>query len=427
MPPVPEPSSDDTYPLALGTAVGVELEYMIVDADTLNVCPIADELIKAIAGTYQSEAEPDGPHGTISWSNELALHVIELKTTRPVPSVTSLAHEFHRHLRLMSDILRAFNARLMPAAMHPWMNPDTDLTLWPHDYSPVYHAYDRIFSCRGHGWANLQSTHVNLPFSNDDEFGRLHAAIRLVLPILPALTASSPIADGAPTGFADTRIQAYRQNADRIPSIVGRIIPEQAFTRADYERDILNPMYRDIAPQDPDRILQYEWLNSRGCIARFDRGSIEIRLIDIQECPAADIAVVDLLMLLVHSLTNATPAEQAAQRACHTDSLAETLLNCARHGEQTVITDREYLKAIRYSTNEACAPTAGEVWQYIINRLVEPSNPNRCMLDTILEHGPLSRRILKSLDNTPEPTHAQLAAVYRILCHCLDTNQQFTP
>ena len=50
----------------------------------------------------------------------------------------------------------------------------------------MYEAYDRIFDCRGHGWANLQAVHLNLPFSGDEEFGRLHAAIRLVLPIMPA-------------------------------------------------------------------------------------------------------------------------------------------------------------------------------------------------------------------------------------------------
>ena len=62
-------------------------------------------------------------------------------------------------------------------------------------------AFDRIFSCQGHGWANLQSMHINLPFADDAEFGRLHAAIRFLLPLLPGLTASSPVMDGAVTGI----------------------------------------------------------------------------------------------------------------------------------------------------------------------------------------------------------------------------------
>lgn len=420
---VPTHSNDSnyTYPITLGSAVGIELEYMIVDADTLNVRPIADELIRAVAGVYQSDAEPDGPDGAISWSNELALHVIELKTTNPVPDLDSLAAGFHRQLRHMTDILSPFNARLMPTAMHPWMDPHTELRLWPHEYSPVYAAYDRVFSCRGHGWANLQSTHVNLPFGNDDEFGRLHAAIRLMLPIIPAIAASSPIADGQPAGLADTRIETYRHNADRIPSIAGQVIPEAVFSRRDYERDIFARIYRDIAPLDPDGILQHEWLNSRGGIARFDRGSIEIRLIDIQECPAADIAIVHLIMRVVDALTKNEWSSQAEQRTRETDALASLLLECTRLGEQAVIADPRYLAAFGIASDTTADPTAGQLWQSLADRLIPHNDPHRPALDTIFTHGTLSTRILRSL------AHSDLPTTYRTLCNCLDHNDLFVP
>ena len=54
--------------------------------------------------------------------------------------------------------------------MHPWMDPRA-ASLWPHEYGEVYAAYDRIFDCRRHGWANLQSVHLNLPFADEREFG----------------------------------------------------------------------------------------------------------------------------------------------------------------------------------------------------------------------------------------------------------------
>ena len=50
-------------------------------------------------------------------------------------------------------------------------------------------------------------------------------------------------------------------------------------------------MYDDIAPLDPDAVLQHEWLNARGAIARFDRNTIELRVLDVQECPRADLAI----------------------------------------------------------------------------------------------------------------------------------------
>ena len=88
----------------------------------------------------------------------------------------------------------------MPTAAHPFMDPMKETKIWPHENNEVYAIYNKIFDCRGHGWSNLQSTHLNLPFYDDEEFAKLHAAVRLVLPILPALCASSPILDGKLTG-----------------------------------------------------------------------------------------------------------------------------------------------------------------------------------------------------------------------------------
>jgi len=73
---------------------GVELEYMIVDAASLDVRPITDRVLHEVAGEYLSEIEM----GKISWSNELALHVIELKTNGPASSLTGLSAEFQSHV-----------------------------------------------------------------------------------------------------------------------------------------------------------------------------------------------------------------------------------------------------------------------------------------------------------------------------------------
>ncbi|HEY5623468.1 MAG TPA: glutamate-cysteine ligase family protein, partial [Gammaproteobacteria bacterium] len=258
-------------------ATGVELEYMIVRQDSLDVEPIADVLLHRVAGAYEAEVAL----GPLAWSNELAMHVLEFKTNGPTVDLPGSVPDFDDHVRRANRLLGELGACLMPTAMHPWMDPHAELRLWPHEYSPVYEAFNRIFDCSGHGWANLQSAHVNLPFASDEEFGRLHSAIRLVLPLVPALAASSPIVDGRVTGTLDTRLDVYRTNTRRIPSVTGRVIPEPAMTRAEYEARILEPMYRAIAPHDPDGILRHEWLNARGAIARFDRGAIEIRVIDV--------------------------------------------------------------------------------------------------------------------------------------------------
>jgi carboxylate-amine ligase len=399
---------------------GVELEYMIVDRDSLDVRPIADEVLHAVAGAYESEVEING----LAWSNELVLHVIELKTIGPARSLNGLADLFQRDVRRINDLLAPHAARLMPTAAHPWMDPATEARLWPHEYNAVYEAFNRIFNCQGHGWSNLQCVHLNLPFANDEEFGRLHAAIRLLLPIMPALAASSPILDGRATGAADSRLEAYRTNSCRVPSIAGHVIPEAVFTQRDYEAQILEPIYRDLAPHDPDATLRYEWANARGAIARFMRNTIEIRVLDIQECPQADLAILRLIIAVLRALVDERWTSHADQCAWTVGSLEPIFLTTVRDAGQAIIADEAYLAALGLKDVHRC--TAGDLWRNLFERLSPPAERNSAdsaPLRAILEEGCLSRRILRALGD--DPSRARLAAVYAELCDCLATGRQF--
>lgn len=409
-----------TTPLGLFEGIGIELEYMIVDRESLSVRPIADELLKQVGGGYELQVEL----GPVAWSNELALHVIEMKCNGPVRSLSGLGTLFHEHVGRMQQLLRPSSARLLPTAMHPWMNPERELRLWPHENDIVYQTFDRIFDCRGHGWSNLQSMHINLPFSNDDEFGRLHAAMRMLLPILPALAASSPLVEGKRTGFLDTRVDVYRNNARRVPSVTGLVIPEPVFTRADYEQKLLEPMYRDLAPHDPEGILRHEWANARGCIARFERMAIEIRLLDLQECPQVDLAIAAAVVGAVKDLVTEGPSSYATQKSFSAEELAPLLLSTIRDADEALIEDQRFLSAVGH---RGPAPArAGDVWRSIVER-VRAADPRQSEwqeeLDVILDHGCLARRIARAVGEAP--AHERLLSVYQELAACLDRGRPF--
>jgi gamma-glutamyl:cysteine ligase YbdK (ATP-grasp superfamily) len=410
----------ETWRWGLFEAVGIETEYMIVDRDTLEVRALADEILKAVGGGYEMEV----PLGPIAWSNELALHLIELKTNGPTPDLAGVAARFHEHVRRVNAILEGWNACLLPTGMHPWMDPEADLKLWPHEDNIIYRTLHRIFDCRGHGWANLQSIHVNLPFRDDDEFRRLHRAIRMALPVLPALAASSPFADGRFTGMMDYRVEVYGHNADRFPSVVGRVIPERVGGRADYEGVLLQRIYDELAPLDPEGVLRYEWINARGCIARFDRGAIEIRLLDTQECAAADAAVVGAVTAVVRDLVDRDPAGDNGAFARDELELAMILEACTRDGERAVIRDGAYLRALGYPETGICR--AGDLWRHLVETVVSrhPAYAEwREPLETILDHGVLARRLVAAAGE--EPDRKRLHAVYGRLAACLQEGTLF--
>lgn len=407
-------------PLHLFEATGVELEYMVVDRETLSVAPIVDKLIEAAAG----DPEADPVFGDIGWSNELTQHVIELKTAEPAADLGPLAGKFQEQVTSINGYLSPMGAALMPSAMHPWMDPAREMRLWPYGYKRVYEAFDRIFSCKGHGWANLQSMHINLPFAGDEEFGRLHAAIRMVLPILPALAASSPIVEGRSTGLMDSRLDVYRTNSRRIPSVAGRVIPEPVFTREEYHAVILEKIWADLAPHDPEGVLRHEWANARGCIARFDRSAIEIRVIDVQECPAADLAICAAVVAVVRALATATLGDQQGVRQFGVEPLHEIFLSCIRDAGDAVLSDRHYLRAIGLKGSGTIS--AREAWLGLCEKCGLQPGPE---LSVILSTGCLAKRIISALGAGPgemqEFARADLARVYGELCACLAEGRMF--
>jgi len=396
---------------------GIELEYMIVDRQTLSVMPIADRLLSAAAGDNASEVG----RGRFGWSNEIVLHLVEVKNARPDPALEPLATGFQAEVNSINRLLQSMGARLMPGAMHPWMNPAAETRLWPHENAPIYQAYDHIFDCSKHGQANLQSMHVNLPFADDDEFARLHAAVRLLLPILPALAASSPIADGKPSGFLDTRMEGYRTAVSRVPSVIGQVIPETVDSCGEYQDLVLAPMYRDVAPLDPHGVLRHEWLNARGAIPRFDRNAIEIRVIDVQECPQADLAIAAATTAVIRALYDARWLPLAAQQAITTDALAKILSDCIRDAEQAVIDDAGYLQLMGFPDRQC---RASDLWRHLVETTsLEHSAIWGDPLHVMLDHGPLARRILRALG--PAYGKARLHEVYQELCDCLEAGRMF--
>lgn len=406
--------------LSAFSGYGVELEYIIVDRSTLSILPIADKVLHRLAGTYASEYGC----GELAWSNELALHLLELKNVEPKPDINLLPAAFQDQIQRMNAVLESMDAKLMPTAMHPWMNPSVETRLWPHGNAEIYRTYGRIFDCNTHGWSNLQSMHLNLPFADDREFSRLHAAVRLLLPILPALAASSPIAEGSNSGWMDFRMENYRTHQARVPRTTGRVIPETVGSRATYEADILAPMYKEIAPLDEERILQHEWLNARGAVPRFDRNAIEIRVIDTQECPQADFAIAAAAIDILRRLYDEVDAPLIEQQAMSTDALVALLQACVRDAEAVVITDAEYLRLMGFP-GARCQ--AGELWRHLVGSSTrnrsEQQNSSHKALETILDNGPLARRITRTVGR--EYSRQRLVQVYGKLCECLNTGDMF--
>lgn len=405
--------AEATDDLHLFQGFGIEIEYMIVAADSLDVVPACDWLMEKVAGEVTEEFD----NGALAWNNELAMHVVEFKTNGPAATLVGLGEKFLADVRQVNGLLSERGLMLLPASSHPWMDPHKEVTLWPYGQREIYAAFDRIFGCSGHGWGNLQSMQINLPFQGDREFGALHAAIRLVLPLIPGLAASSPVLDGVKTGLRDARMRVYKSNCARVPSVTGAVIPEPIYTIDEYRKGLLGAIYKDLALLDPEGVLQEEWVNARGAIARFDRMAIEIRVIDNQENPCADLAFAELICGVVRLLTEQTWDSTAEIGAWDTGELLRLMDAAIEQGEEAEIHSGKYLRMLGISRSTA---TARQLWEHLADELVVRgmlSSPAEKVIEHYLRHGTLASRILAALPK--QPARAELAAVYRRLGECL--------
>ena len=395
---------------------GIELEYMLVNSESFKINPIVDKLLTRKNGTLTSDVE----NGKIEWSNELVAHVVEMKTNGPTADLENLDELFAENVAEMNLLLSDFGTQLLPTAAHPLMHPESEMQLWQHNHSKIYALYNRIFDCRGHGWSNVQSMHINLPFYDDVEFEKLHAAVRLILPILPGLSASSPIFEGEFTGFKDARMHVYKTNQKEIPEMTGKVVPEQFFSRKDYFRGIFEPINKAIKPFDTENILDHHFLNSRGAIARFDRNAIEIRVIDIQECPKADLAIAILLVEVLKLLVSEELISLEDQKKWHENDLFEIFNDVIVEAEAAVIKDARFAGIFNLSEGVSVK----DVWSKLYSMVKDDiSEKHQKGIEFLLENGSLSTRILSALgENFSEENISQ---VYRQLGKCLAENKFF--
>ena len=395
---------------------GIELEYMLVNKD-LQVNPVTDKLFIEKTGKITSDVE----NGKIEWSNELVGHVVELKTACPTSEIEHLDELFAENITEINSLLKPLESQLLPTAAHPLMDPLKETKLWEHDYNEIYELYNQIFDCNGHGWSNVQSMHINLPFANDNEFEKLHAAIRILLPIIPGLSASSPIFEGQLTGFMDSRMEMYKTNQKEVPQIAGKVIPECLYTKEEYHRGIFAPIKEAIKPYDKKGILEHHFLNSRGAIARFDRGAIEIRVIDLQECPKADMAIAILVIETLKSIVNEEFIPLEEQKPWKEDDLLDILNIAIKDAEVGKVKNEAYL-AIFGLKKEA---EIQEIWQVIFQKIKNNiSEKHAQTIEFLLKEGSLSTRIIKALDKNY--SDEKIKSVYLKIADCLSKNQLFT-
>ncbi|MEM2099290.1 MAG: glutamate-cysteine ligase family protein [Candidatus Bathyarchaeia archaeon] len=388
--------------------LGPEHEFSLVN-DELKALPIADMVIKDFCGRTVNFVELPN----FTFGKELQLHVMEIKANKPFKSPEIFEETMQNAVTTLLVFLeKKHNATLLGTGMHPLLKLD-ETRVWPHRHRKIYQAFSKIFNLTQHGWLNIQSFHLNLPYSKETHGVKLHNLLAEICTYLPAITASSPIYEGTLGSNMDNRLYFYKLNQKEVPSITGDIIPEPVTSFTQYHKDVIGRYSRDLAKAGADKtILFKEWVNSRGVIFRFDRAALEVRVIDEQECIKSDVAISCFIRAALRRLM-----------AENIETLPHTLL----------VADFNSIIANGLNANvqHPKGKTARQVCKYLLNlawenadnvekkylRLVEKRIDNGSLSELIRE------RVLRRAQKT---TFAEaLINVYSTLIKCLANNQPY--
>ncbi|HEX9862709.1 MAG TPA: glutamate-cysteine ligase family protein [Candidatus Bathyarchaeia archaeon] len=388
--------------------MGPEHEFSLVNEE-LKVLPIVDKVIKDFYGRIVNFVElPD-----FTFGKELQLHVMEIKANAPFKSPELFEDTMQNAVATLLDFLgKKYHARLLGTGMHPLLSLD-ETRVWSHRHRKIYQECSKIFNLKQHGWLNIQSFHLNLPYSKEANGVLQHNLLANLCAYLPAVSASSPICEGAISPNVDNRLYFYKLNQREVPSIAGDIIPEFVSSFAQYREDVIGKYSQDLAKAGAGQtILFKEWVNSRGVIFRFDRSALEVRVMDEQECVKSDVA----LSCFIRAALRGLMAEKA-------EPLPHQLL----------VKDFNSIMAngLNAKVLHPQGETARQVCRYLFNLASENADDAEkkylWIIQKRIENGNLSELIRERITKKAQKTDFKEAvlSVYSTLIKCLADNQPY--
>jgi glutamate---cysteine ligase / carboxylate-amine ligase len=317
--------------------VGLEEEFAVLDPRSLDLVPRFEELRDAAAETDPVLAE--------SISGELISSEIEIRSGRGEDLAAAIAAQRDRRARLFA-LAAERGAALGATGTHPWADYREQHIIETEHYRRVEDGLKYV------AWRNNTfSLHVHVGVRGADRAVLVCDRLRPVLPLLLAVSASSPFLDGRDSGLHSARTQIFTKSFPRCG------VPD-AFGSWDAFAEYVDFLVRTRS------IVEYTqvWWSIR---PHFSFGTVEVRICDAQPTAAESTGLAALIVACVaqaaRDIDSGVPFDDLPRRL-----IEENVWRAIRYG-----LDGEMLDLRRGD-----AYPAGE----IVGRLLEWTAPMRAEL-----------------------------------------------
>ena len=293
----------------LPITLGVEEEFFLIDPETRDLLADPDE------GIFKACDRAGGPHKVV---HEFLRSQIETNT-RVCSSVAEVRQSLRETRQLVIEAAEQHGATVMAASTHPFAS-------WREQAPTPGERYRRFASTYQESVrrALVSGMHIHAGFGDEDSRIRIMTALRRYLPLLHALSASSPFNGGHDTGFKSFRL-----------TMMGALprtgLPGPLHSRAEYERLVAE--YRRMEYIGDAREL---WWDIRPASAF---PTIELRICDVCTRLEDAVSIAALYACLIrwllrHDHDGALPPEP------HTEFIAQDRWIAQRYGVLAFFGDR---------------------------------------------------------------------------------------
>lgn len=291
----------------LNITLGVEEEFFLVDPESRDLIADPNPAI------FEACKRTSGPHTVV---HEFLRSQIETNT-RVCSNFVELRQALTETRRIVIDAAREYKAAVIASSTHPFADWRMQLPTPKERYERLAITLQEIRSLL------VGSMHIHAGFGDPDSRIRVMTALRPHLPLLNALSASSPFSSGRETGF-----KSYRLN---LLSVMPRFGLTPAFvSRREYE-NLLNT-YQSLKFIDDGSELWWDLRPSP------KYPTIELRICDI--CTRLDdaLAVAAVYASLIRQLLR-QDSENGLPPAPASEIIAENRWLAARYGVLTFFGD----------------------------------------------------------------------------------------
>jgi carboxylate-amine ligase len=261
----------ETFAASSDLTVGLEEEFAILDPVSLDLAPRFEEL--------RDSAAERSPRLQQQITGELIASEIEIISGRG----GDLRDALERQRELRRDLFAhaaARGAALGATGTHPWADYREQPIIDTEHYRRVEDGLKYV------AWRNNTfSLHVHVGVNDGDRAVRVCDRLRPVLPLLLALSASSPFLDGRLTGLHSTRSQIFTRSFPRCG------VPDAFGSWAAY-RDYVDLL---LATSSIIEFTQVWW----SVRPHFAFGTVEVRICDAQPSAGESDALAALIVACV--------------------------------------------------------------------------------------------------------------------------------